>query len=251
MAVRVLTDCAVYIDDYDFTTDVNEARLEMTADVKDKTTFGSSGWREKIAGLRSVTMDLKGFWQSAVSQAVDPESFPTLGTADRIHTLAPIEQNPPDPAPFTDETAAFVFRGADLNYKIFDKGIGEIYPFELQAQNSREGALKGILVKPKGTVSATGKLGVTYDTLGFGIAAGQTLYVPIHVFAVGTTITFQVQSDDNTGFTTPTTHSTVGPITTVGGQWASVAGPQADRYWRINVSAITGTFTVAAAMVTR
>jgi hypothetical protein len=69
------------------------------------------------------------------------------------------------------------------------------------------------------------------------------------VFSAGTTITVQVQSDDNAGMSSPTTVATIGPITVVGGTWMTpIAGPITDTYYRMNVSAITGTFSVAGAI---
>lgn len=249
MAARVLTDCCIYVAGYDFTTDVNEATLDSSADVKDKTTFGSGGWREKINGLRTVNMKHSGFWQSAASGAVDPEAFPALGVADQVCTFGVLETTPADPTPLTDEHIAYFFRGGKFAYKLFDGGVGEIYPFTLDTQNTNAaGMIKGYLTCPKTTVNATGKVGAAFDTA-FGIASGQSLYATFHVFTAGTTITVQMQSDDNVGFTTPTTLATIGPLTTAGGTWMTpVAGPITDRYFRFNVSAITGTFTVAAAL---
>lgn len=248
MAVRVLTDCAAYVDDYDFTSDVNTCTLAMDAEAKEKTTFGSGGWKEFIAGLRNVDMNHKGYWQSATSQAVDPEGFPDIGTVDRVHTFAPFEETPADPMLFTDQQAAFFFKGTKFTYNITGQ-IGEITSFELGSKSSAgTGVVKGSLIKPKGTVSGTGKVGVTWDSV-FGIPSGTSLYVVFHIFVAGTTITVQVQTDDNTGFSSPTTVSTLGPLTTVGATWMTpVAGPITDRYVRLNVSAITGTFTVAAAI---
>lgn len=251
MAVRVLTDCAAYVDDYDFTTDVNECTLTMEADAKEKTTFGSGGWKEFIAGLRNVTMMHKGYWQSATSQAVDVESFPdfSAGTKDLVHTFAPFEETPADPMPFTDQQAAFFFKGTKFVYNQAGT-IGEITAFDLSSQSSAgSGVVKGSLIVPKRTVSGTGKVGVTWDTIFGGPGSGLSLYVVFHVFVAATTITVQVQSDDNTGFSSPTTQATIGPLTTAGATWITpIPGPITDRYWRLNVSAITGTFTVAAAI---
>lgn len=254
MPVRVLTDCASYVDDYDFTTDVNTCVLGMEAEAKEKTTFGSGGWKEFIAGLRSVTMDHTGYWQSATTQAPDPEAFVDFaaGTKDLVHTFAPFEETPADPMPFTDQQASFFFRGTKFSYE--PQGtVGEITKFNLSSQNSStSGVVKGSLIVPKRTVGATGKVGVTWDTIFGGPGAGLSLYVAFHVFVAATTITVQVQSDDNTGFSSPTTQATIGPLTTAGGVWLTpIAGPITDRYWRLNVSAITGTFTVAASIGVR
>jgi hypothetical protein len=253
MPVRVLTDCAAYIGPYDFTGDTNEATFDMSADVKDITTFASGGWRQKIAGLRDAAILHKGFWQSATSQAVDPEIFPDLGVADRVYTWAPYEETPADPMPFTDQQAAFFCQGIKLNYKPMQGAVGDTFGFELGSQNSgRSGVVKGSLIVPRRTVAATGKVGVTWDSIFGAPAAGQSLYAVFHVFVPGTTITVQVQSDDNTGFTTPTTQATIGPITTASATWVTpIAGPITDRYWRFNVSAITGTFHVAGAIGVR
>lgn len=251
MAVRVLTDCAAYVGPYDFTTDVNECTLAMEADVKEKTTFNSGGWKEFIAGLRNVTTMHKGYWQSATSQAVDPQAFPDLGVPDRVHTFAPFEETPADPMIFTDQQMSTFYKGTKLAYTI-GATVGEITSFDLTSQgSSSSGLVHGSLIVPKRTVSGTGKVGVTWDSV-FGIGSGTSLYVALHITVPGTTITIQVQSDDNTGFASPTLLSTIGPLTTATDFWmAPVAGPIADRYIRLNVSAITGTFTLAASIGVR
>jgi hypothetical protein len=250
MSVRVLTDCSIYIGGYDFTTDTNDATVESTAEVKDKTTFGSGGWREKINGLKTVDMNHNGFWQSATASAVDPEAFTNFAGATRVCTFGVLETTPPDPCPFTDEHNAFFFQGGEFNYKLFDATVGELIPFEVATQNTGSaGEIKGHLIAPRATVTATGKIGVTFDTAGFGVPTGQFLYIAFHVFSVGTTITVQVQTDDNTGFASPTTVATLGPFTARGDQWMTpVPGPITDRYIRLNCSAITGTFSVAGAL---
>ncbi|HEY9416720.1 MAG TPA: hypothetical protein VIQ30_18350, partial [Pseudonocardia sp.] len=78
------------------------------------------------------------------------------------------------------------------------------------------------------------------------VASGQFAYAALHVFSAGTTMTVQVQSAATVGFASPTTRGTFSAATAVGGLWLTrVAGPITDTYWRLNVSAITGTFQVA------
>ena len=71
----------------------------------------------------------------------------------------------------------------------------------------------------------------------------------LHVLSVaGTstpTLTVIVQSDDNAGFTTPTTRISFTAATAVGAQWGSVAGALTDDYWRISYT-ISGTNPVFA-----
>src|SRR5690606_8311913 len=106
--------------------------------------------------------------------------------------------------------------------------------------------VRGQLAKATGSVDSTGPLG---SVLNLGQAAsGQHVYASLHVFAAGTTITVLVESDDSADFASPTTQATIGPITARGGTWVTSAGPITDTHYRLNVSAVTGTFTVAAAL---
>jgi hypothetical protein len=252
MAVIALTDFASHVGGYDFTTDTNNALLKMDADALPATPFRSSGWKRVVAGLKSMSFDMEGFWASAASQAVDPESFPDLGVIGRVYTVCAAEAQPASPISILGSTGvAYMWQGVKYSYQLLGQ-VGEVAPFSLScAGSSGTGVVRGHLVKAKGTVSATGQLGSTYDNLGLGISASQSLFVTFHEFVVGTSITVQVQSDDNTGFSSPTTIGTIGPITTSSGTWLAIPGPITDQYLRLNVSAVTGTHTVAAAMAIR
>jgi hypothetical protein len=142
-----------------------------------------------------------------------------------------------------------MFQGGKFSYSLGGQ-IGEILPFDLDMMGSHgaSGLVRGQITKAKGTVSATGASG-TGVNLG-NVATGQYLYATFHVFGTpGTTITAVIQSDDNAGFSSATNRITFGPITTAGGTWGTrVAGPLTETHYRLNVTAITGTFTVAAAI---
>lgn len=249
MAVQALIDAYAYVGGYDFTTDTNQATLGVSVAELDSTTFGSDGWREVTGGLSSVTFDMAGFWQSAADQAVDPQAFPALGTVDQVFTVGEDSTAGTSPLSGLGPPRAFMFQAGKFSYQLLGE-VGQLAPFNLSsAGTDGVGVKNGVLVAPKGDVSATGQLGGTFDTLGFGVGASQSIWCTFHVFTAGTTITVDVESDDNTGFTTPTTQATIGPLTTTGGTWMTpVAGPLTDRYYRLNVSAVTGTFTVAAAL---
>lgn len=249
MGAFSLLNVATYCGGYDFTTDTNNAMLSMEAAALDGTTFRGDGWNKVVGGLKKTSFELKGFWQSATSQAVDPQSFPDLGSPERVFTVSPNEAEPASPASILAAERAYMFQGLKTRY-LLGGTIGDVAPFELSTQGSNGvGVVQGLLLKKTGTVSATGQMGSTLDTLGFGVSATQFVYATFHMFVPGTTITVQVQSDDNGGFSSATTIATIGPITVSGGTWMTpVPGPITDRYFRFNVSANTGTHTVAAAM---
>lgn len=235
MAKFALLDCEIYVAGYDFTGDSNSAQVEMEAEALKATTFGSGGWDECIAGLKTTTLELEGLWEAGAG-TVDPEAFSAFGSTEQVHMLAPAG---------TETSVAYGWRAARFKYSLGGE-VGQIAPFALSSQGSgADGAVRGQLAKSKGSVSATGQLGSVLD-LG-APSASQFVYAGLHVFSVGTSITVQVQSDDSSGFTTPTTRATIGPITATGGTWLTkVAGPfTGEEFWRLNVSAVTGTFVVA------
>jgi hypothetical protein len=239
MGVLALTDAFAYVHGHDFTTDTNEVNLGLEAATLDKTTFGSGGWTEVAGGLKSNAFNMAGFWQSAASDAVDPEAFNDLAVVNRVHTMGPVE---------TEGQPAYMFQAGKFSYQLLGP-VGELAPFTLNSQGTDGvGAVRGTLTKAKGVVSAIGATGTSLN-LG-AVAANQFLYATFHVFGTpGTTITAVVESDDANTFASATTRFTFGPITTGGGVWGTrVAGSITDTWYRLRVTAITGTFTIAAAI---
>lgn len=239
MSSFVLNDCTIWAAAHDFTTDSNSLTLAMEVDEQDNTTFGNGGWRSRVGGLKTASLALEGYWQAG-SGSVDAETYSSLGTANEVVTCTPDG---------VAGSAAYFLQATKFSYEIFGS-IGEVTPFSLEAQGSEgaSGLVRGKLAKAKGNVSATGVLGSVLD---LGAPTGtQFVYVALHVFSAGTTITLQLQSDTASGFPSATTQATIGPITTAGGTWMTrLAGPfVGETHWRLNVSAITGTFSIAAAI---
>lgn len=237
MAVEALLNAFAYVAGHDFTTDTNQGQLAMEATALDATVFRSGGWQENAYGLRNFSFSYSGFWQSAASDSVDDESFGDLAIP-RAHTWGIKE---------TEGSPAWMFNSAKTSYQLGGE-VGPLAPFTVQSNGSdKYGCIRGQLAKAKGAANATGLLGSVVQ-LG-AVGAAQFLYATFHVFSAGTTITVQVQSDDNAGFTAPTTVATIGPLTTRGGTFMPrVAGPITDTYYRFNVSAVTGTFVAAGAI---
>ncbi|MGI5493882.1 hypothetical protein [Microtetraspora malaysiensis] len=239
MSAFTLTDCTVFIGGYDFTGDSNKVSLKTDVEDKETTVFGSGGWKSRTGGLKDVSFDTEGYWQSAAAgPAVDPEAFSSLGVADRVATVTPTG--------IAGETAYF-FQGGTFGYEMFGQ-VGDVTPFTLATKaTGRQGLIRGQLAKAKGLVSAVGAVGSGLQ-LG-AVGAGQFLYAVVHVFSAGSTITLKVESDDNAGFSSPTDRITLAPITVAGGTWAvRLPGPITDTYYRVNATAITGSFQLAAAI---
>lgn len=238
MSSIVLTDCTCWVGGYDFTTDSNQIGISIGVEDLESTTFGSGGYRSRVGGLKTVESSLSGFWQSAATDAVDPQAFTNLGTADRSCTVAPDD---------AETTPAYLYQAGFFSYNMFGE-VGALAPFELNSMGTNGvGVARGQIAKARGNVSATGVLGSAVQ-LG-NVASDKYLYATLHVFSAGTTITVLVESDDSAGFGSATTQMTLGPITTQGGTWGvRVAGPLTETHYRFRVSAITGTFNVAGAI---
>lgn len=232
-----LTDCKVWCAGYDMTSDLNKLTLDLSAEELDVTTFGSGGYRARIGGLRDVEAQYEGFQTDGVGE-VGPELFPHLGTADEVFTVSPTG---------AVTTPAYMFRAGKFQVSQFGD-VGSVAPFTLSAKGTNaQGVIRGQVTKAKGNVSGTGGMG-TVVNLG-AVGATQYLYAAVHIFSAGTTITMDLASDDNSGFTSGTTRATIGPLTTSGGTWMTrVAGPITDSYFLFNVTTCTGTFSIAAAI---
>lgn len=241
MAPSVLTGVTTYVHDTDFTTTSNKLMFGVSVEEKNVTTFRpptdpDAGWQAVKGGLKMVDAQLDGFWDSAPDLA----TFSTMGVIDHVVTISPTG---------VEAATAYAFQASRLKYDQFD-AVGQLDPFTVGMKGSNTvGMVRGQLAKAKGTVSATGALGSAVQ-LGAG-AAGKYLYATLHVFGTpGTTITVLVQSDNASNFPSPATVATIGPLTAAGGTWMTRVDASAitDDWFRFNVSAITGTFSVAGAI---
>lgn len=239
MAPVALTNAFIYIDSHDFTGDSNELSLNCEGNANDRTNFRSGGWREYNMGVKTSALQVAGFWQSG-SDTVDDWSWTNLGLAGRVTTLADVE---------TEGLPAYMLQAMDHSYQPVQGSHGDNAGFTLQGGCSDGiGVIRGQLAKEWGTVSATGATGTALN-LG-AVGASQFLYATFHVFGTpGTTITGVVESDDADTFGSATTRITFGPYTTAGGRWGTrVAGSITDTWYRLRITAITGTFTIACAI---
>lgn len=243
MSTFVLTDVGTWVGGYNLTCDTNSATLSVEVDDQETTTFCTNGWRSKVGGMREISCDLEGLWQAGDSQ-VDPEVFATLGDRNAPVTMSPTVSTAGSPA--------FMFLGGKFSYEMLGD-LGDVTPFSVSMMGTEgaPGLLRGQVAVTKQDVSATGAVGSGLTDLSATdqVGSGQYLYATFHVFSAGTTITAKLQSATDSGFTSPTDRATIGPLTSAGGTWMTrVAGPITDTYYRFNITAITGTFNIGAAI---
>lgn len=235
---------SMWVGGYDLTEDLTKMGLEITFDPKDNTRFGVGRVaRTRQGGLQDVKADVEGLAQYGAG-LVDAEAWTGLGS-----TVLPVTQSPTGAA----GSVAYMHQATKFQHQQFGQ-VGELIPFRLGmlgvAGNAglSVGVVRGQVAAAKQVVSATGVVGSVLE-LG-APTADQYVYCTVHIAVAGTTITLQLQSDTAAGFPSATTRATIGPLTAVGGTWMTrVAGPfSGETHWRLNVSAITDPFTIAAAI---
>jgi hypothetical protein len=241
VATLALLNAYIYGGGHDFTGDSNEVRMTATGQQRDVTTFRSNGWSESIIGLREPQMTAKGFWQSGDADAVDPELWGNLGVGGNVFTVGDAE---------TEGVSAYFYRAFHGDYHPFTGALGDVAGFDLNASGSDGvGIVGGQLALKKTTVTTTGAKGTALN-LGL-IGSGQYLYATLHLLGTaGSSITALVESDEDNTFGSATTRIAFGAQTTAGGFWGTrLAGPIADDDWfRLRVSAISGSWSVACAI---
>ena len=78
MGELVLKNVKQYMDGYDFSGQLNQTTVSFSADIKDKTVFGSSG-RKRTPGLTSVEISSVGFFSASSSSEVSPVLYNKIG----------------------------------------------------------------------------------------------------------------------------------------------------------------------------
>jgi hypothetical protein len=79
MATFVLTAGYVALNGTDLSTYCSSIQLQIEAESKDTTTFGSSGWHEELSGIKSASLALQ-FKQDVAASALDSIMWPLFGT---------------------------------------------------------------------------------------------------------------------------------------------------------------------------
>ena len=228
MAKFVFNDGKVFSGGYDLSSHVTNVNLELTAEELDATTLQSGGFTEKLAGLKNSELTLDGFYEAGANK---PDAL--LGTSVGNELIV---TTVPDAG--VGNTAYFL-KSRLFEYSILGE-IGDIAPFSISKSQSSDVVVRGT-IQLDGSLTSTGNS--TGTQLG-AVGASEKCYAAIHCYSVsGTstpTITFKLQSDDNSSFTSPTDRITFTGITAIGSAFQRVSGASTDQYWRLNYT-ITGT----------
>lgn len=247
MGLHYNTDIVVCDGPMNIAAYAKSVQVEVSCDELDTTTVSSTdGYRTLIAGRRSAVVNAS-LMAEHTNGGLDDVQWAQLGVVSIPKSIA---------IGSADGSTAYLMNGIALSYSPFGGNPGELAMSSVRAASASSPIVRGKVLHPYATARSSSGTG-TGRQLG-AVAAGKSLYAALHVLsASGTTpsLTVKVQSDDNSGFTTPTDRITFTAETDVTShyQWGSVAGAITDDYWRISYTisgtGLSFTFLVAAGII--
>jgi hypothetical protein len=229
LANQVLSNCGLWVAQYNLAGDANALSLGMQSEMQDDTALDDIA-RSRTGGLMSLAFSAEGFW----NDESDAVLFDDVGLSDVPVTIAP--------AGLAAGDRAFLARCAVAEFSPLSGAVGELRRFSVGGEGTGIAVARGSLLH-NATRTATGTAPAGFQ-LG-AIGAGQALYTALHVVsATGTTPTLAVtiQSGSTSAFSAPTTRATFSTATPTANreQWAAVSTAVTDTWWRVAWT-ITGT----------
>jgi len=220
MPIHVIRDAEMWFGADRITRSLNACALRYGAALKGATVFGDTG-RRRLAALPDIALQAEGYWDPTVDDAL----FGNIGLVDVPMTIGPVDG--------VEGSVAYLFPAAAADYE-FGGALEEVLPFSLAAQGSGGTPLiRGTLMANRTAEIAT----ANGDARQVGaVSATQKLYAALHVLAAsaGDTLDVTIESDDGSGFASPTPRLTFAQKTATGSQWAApIDGAIADDWWRV------------------
>lgn len=233
---KVILDRKIYLAQFDLSGDENEVNVSWSRDAVPAVVHGDRTRLFK-PGLELWSVAQKGY--VAYGAGLTDEILEAkIGQTDQPFTVG-IQNG------LIGETCYF----GQVGGYAYQQGlvVGALPSFDFSVMPTSRDLIRGTIMEPKAVFPPTGP--GTGRQLG-AVSATQKLYAVVHIFVDnGTTLDMTVESDDNAGFSTPTTRITIPQFTTVGSYFATpVAGPITDDHWRFNWGITGSSFTVFAAL---
>ena len=214
MAVFAMTNCEIVVDGFAITGFANQLDFNVQADSQDFTTFASGGWRTIKPSLQMGAVTASGFTDTAATGIEPQYPITGFGAVDYVSVAPTGGIAAGDPVYFT--------QGVLDGYTPLTGSVGDPAQFNLSWKSATP-VVRGLRLHPSAARTASGNGSAVAFT---APTATQTLYAQWHLLAVSGTgsVVFTIQTDDNAGFTTPTTRITSSSLTAVGAGAGTLAG---------------------------
>lgn len=227
MAGLLLVNCRIFVGPQELSGITNSINIQHNPEMLDDTTFqpttGGDGTRSFIPGLKTIEITGNCFWDVTYDSLL----FSRLGNSAEVASVASVGEAEGDIVHFT--------QGVRGTYNPLSGEVGALVGMQLDIKNKGYDLVRGQLMSV-GTKTATGN----GTGINMGSAEGLRIFSAMHVISPvvagggGEQIVGIIQSDDNSGFTTPTTRLTHTTMTAYGADWqqASIGAGITDNYWR-------------------
>jgi hypothetical protein len=221
---KLVVNGALALGAYNLTPNTMAVSLNVGAQEVEGTAFADAFVNYIASPLKTAALGVQGYTEY---------STPDLGIATEIglgNTVVTLADGR------SDGDRAWFLNSLVTKYQPLAGKVGDAAKFDLGVATSDR--LIGGWLQAYGSKTVTGNS--TGMQLG-ALSATQSMYASLHVVtATGSTLNVIVESDDNSGFTTPTTRITFTQVTTTPIAYlSSVAGAVTDTYWRMKWT-ITG-----------
>ena len=228
MAVNVIRDAQIHMDERNLTGDMNACAINFAAEMLDNTRLGDTT-RVKIGGLKSLVVNAEGFFDPATSEGF---MFDRIGGGQDALTIGV------DGA--ADEDPCYLMQVESSEYNPFGVGIGELNKFSFAAEASDAPLIRGQIAKNATGIAAS----ATGPAIQLGaLSATQILYLTEHIEAfTGTSIQIDIESDDHEGMTSAIVRASLPARSAVGGFFTAAITETAvaDDWWRISYTVVGG-----------
>lgn len=229
----VFLDTRIFCGGVDLSGSSNKIEVGEEWEAQKITNFRSGGADEYKAGLGEVDISAEGQWEAGSGAYVDD------GTWAQRRSIEPWSIAPDGTSDLAAGNLMYLTKALRSKSSMWGE-VGRVPGWNATAKGSWP-LVRGQSAHPSGVPrTATGN--GTSLQLG-AVAAGQHMYANLHVLSIAGTstpsITVKVQSDNATGFPSPTDQGTFAAKTAIGGEAIRIAGPITDDWWRVSWT-ITG-----------
>lgn len=230
----VIVNAKIIVGGLNLSGDSSSLAVAYGAEMLDDTVFKevSEGQnRSYRPGLKTVGVTAQMFWSAERDEVL----FDRIGIASEVITVGDIGE--------TEGDRVFFVKGVHGTYNPVSGEIGQLITANLDLKAAGAPLVRGQLMT-RGSKTATGNS----TGINMGSAADKRIYSALHVLSPlvagggGEQVIGTIESDDNSGFTTPTTRLTHTTMTAYGADWqeAAIGAGITDNFWRA-VWTISGT----------
>lgn len=221
MSTFVLSDCKLWVQEFDLSGDWNAGTLVINQELKECTQFNDTARTWCADTIKSHNLSIKGYHDNDTILAPDDYIHGEYGVNDIVCTVGPSDG--------LDGSPAYCFKSAISSYSPIDSTWGDVAGYSMEAGGTGD-IVRGTVMK-NATSNITGNGNGTAYQLGT-CDATQTVYGILHVHEFdGGDLVVKIYSDDAEGFPSGAEELAFTSTDDVTSEWISSAGDASGNDW--------------------